>query len=543
MGKKFSTRARRPVLICSTMKEDIPVIQSVLTGQSADAVICLDIPELCRKMSDQVEAAVISGAMLSGKVNKMIAEALDAQPEWSDLPLILAIAGGSDSTVAVDAVRDLGNVLVLDHPFTPAALQNTLLVAFRSRERQRWIRDLTKECEHAVQALQESRDQLEQRVQNRTSELAERAFQLRRLTGELIVSEQRERQRLARILHDHFQQLLVSAKYRVASLSRTEDPTIKVAVQEAAELLGEAIEASRSLTSELSPPVIHEGSLRTGMEWLASYMAAQNSLSVQLHMDEDFSQIDENTRVLLFDSTRELLLNAAKHAHVQSGEVRVRRLQGNMLEVVVADHGTGFDTSIKSQGTGLFRIGHRLELIGGRMDMESSPGKGSRFTVIVPFAEKPSTPVAAEAGPRSESAIPRKDRPVSSMIRILIVDDHAVMRQGLSTSLGQEPDIAIVGEAADGKTALEKARNLRPDVILMDLGMPKMGGIEATRIIHSEMPKVRVIGLSMFEEKERANAMFEAGAVAYLTKTCSVDALTSTIRRSIGKPEFPAGSR
>ena len=109
------------------------------------------------------------------------------------------------------------------------------------------------------------------------------------------------------------------------------------------------------------------------------------------------------------------------------------------------------------------------------------------------------------------------------MIRILIADDHAVMRQGLSTSLGQEPDIAIVGEAADGKAAVEKTRNLHPDVVLMDLGMPKMGGIEATQIIHSEMPNTRVIGLSMFVEKERANAMFEAGAVAYLSKSCSVE--------------------
>ena len=85
--------------------------------------------------------------------------------------------------------------------------------------------------------------------------------------------------------------------------------------------------------------------------------------------------------------------------------------------------------------------------------------------------------------------------------------------------------------------ALDKTRSLNPDVVLMDLGMPKMSGIEATRVIHSEMPNVRIIGLSMFEEKERA-AMFEAGAVDYLSKTCSVDALTTAIRRCIGKPKY-----
>jgi DNA-binding NarL/FixJ family response regulator len=146
------------------------------------------------------------------------------------------------------------------------------------------------------------------------------------------------------------------------------------------------------------------------------------------------------------------------------------------------------------------------------MNFNSSPENGSRISIF------------------------RREPPVSGTIRILIVDDHAVVRQGLSNSLKQEPDIAIVGEAADGEMAIEKARDLQPDIILMDLGLPKMNGIEATRRIHSEIPGARVIGLSMFEEKERAAAMFEAGAVAYLHKTCGVDALTSTIRRCSGRP-------
>ena len=185
MGKKSFTQAGRAVLVCMATREDVSVVQTVLSGQSADGLICRDIPEFCGKISSQVEAAVISGERLSTTANRMIAQSLDAQPEWSDLPIILSIAGGSEAPVAVEAVRDLGNVLVLGYPFTPEALENTLLVAFRSRGRQRRIRDLTMECEHAVHALQESRDQLEQRVRERTSELAERASQLRRLTGEL----------------------------------------------------------------------------------------------------------------------------------------------------------------------------------------------------------------------------------------------------------------------------------------------------------------------------------------------------------------------
>lgn len=124
--------------------------------------------------------------------------------------------------------------------------------------------------------------------------------------------------------------------------------------------------------------------------------------------------------------------------------------------------------------------------------------------------------------------------PLSRTIRVLVVDDHPVMRRGLASSLNQEPDIAIVGEAGDGDAALEAARRLRPDVVLMDLGMPGVDGIEATRRIRAEMPGIRVVGLSVYAEEERESAMLLAGAAAYLNKCCSIAELTAAIRRSIG---------
>jgi signal transduction histidine kinase/ActR/RegA family two-component response regulator len=539
MEKKSLAQSLRSVLACLAKKEHLPLLQDAISGLGSNAEICRDVAELCSKISDQIDAVVISGDLLSDKAIQMIAKTLDTQPELSDLPMIAAIAGNAAAPIAADVLRELGFVLFLDDPFTPAELKAALQAAFGSRERQRRIFDLEKECARATRALQESRNQLEQKVQERTRELAENASQLRKLTGELILSEQRERSRLAMILHDHLQQLLVSAKYRISSLNRVEDPDVRETVREVQELLGEVIDASRSLTSELSPPIVHESRLRTAMEWLVSFMAAQNAFTVQLKMEEDVRLIDENTKVLLFESTRELLLNAFKHAQVRSAGVRVRKIEGDKLEIVVADQGTGFNpASLKHSGFGLFRIRERLRLIGGHLEIDSSPHNGSRFTIVAPLeaAQFRSVPPATDSLRQSEGTMPRPERPVSGTIRVLIADDHAVMRQGLSTSLKQEPDIVIVGEAVDGEMALEKARTLRPDIVLMDLGMPKMNGIEATQKIHTEMPKVRVIGLSMFEEKEGAKAMFDVGAVAYLSKSCSVDALTATIRRCVGKP-------
>ena len=115
---------------------------------------------------------------------------------------------------------------------------------------------------------------------------------------------------------------------------------------------------------------------------------------------------------------------------------------------------------------------------------------------------------------------------------MLLVDDHNVVRQGLWTMLNLYSDIEVVGEAADGVEAVEKARQLQPDVILMDISMPKMDGLEATRIIHSQFPDIRIIGLSMHDKDEQAAEMFKAGAIAYCTKENSNDMLLYAIRET-----------
>ena len=115
-------------------------------------------------------------------------------------------------------------------------------------------------------------------------------------------------------------------------------------------------------------------------------------------------------------------------------------------------------------------------------------------------------------------------------MRILVVDDHTLVRESLARMLRSEPDFEVVGEAWDGKLAVELARELRPDLVMMDISMPVMDGIEATRRICAECPAVRVISLSMFTNGEQAQPMVEAGAVAYVSKTDSADVLLQTIR-------------
>lgn len=115
-------------------------------------------------------------------------------------------------------------------------------------------------------------------------------------------------------------------------------------------------------------------------------------------------------------------------------------------------------------------------------------------------------------------------------MRVLIADDHAIMRDGLRAILAREPDLEVVGEAVDGLEALEKALTLAPNVVLMDITMPGLNGLEATRRIREARASVRVIGLSMHADPSYVRAMFAAGADAYLLKNSASDELLLAVR-------------
>ncbi|MFQ5856239.1 MAG: response regulator [Anaerolineae bacterium] len=115
-------------------------------------------------------------------------------------------------------------------------------------------------------------------------------------------------------------------------------------------------------------------------------------------------------------------------------------------------------------------------------------------------------------------------------IRVLIADDHVVMREGISFLLEAEPDIEVVGQASDGQEAWEKARELTPDVVLMDITMPGMSGLEATRQLRAVLPETQVLVLTMHEGDEFFFRMLQAGASGYVLKGASSDELLSAIR-------------
>lgn len=115
--------------------------------------------------------------------------------------------------------------------------------------------------------------------------------------------------------------------------------------------------------------------------------------------------------------------------------------------------------------------------------------------------------------------------------RILLADDHAIIRAGLRSLLESQADFEVIGEATTGREAVEMAGIHMPDVIIMDVGMPELNGIDATKRALDAAPEAKVIGLSMHSAGQFVNRMLEAGAAGYLLKDCAFDELTATIRR------------
>ncbi|MBI5075219.1 MAG: response regulator transcription factor [Nitrospirae bacterium] len=115
-------------------------------------------------------------------------------------------------------------------------------------------------------------------------------------------------------------------------------------------------------------------------------------------------------------------------------------------------------------------------------------------------------------------------------IKVLLADDHKIVRDGLRTLLEKHADITVLGEAEDGREALQLARKLSPDIVVMDIAMPELNGIEATRQILAERPDIRIVALSMHSDKRFVSEMLKAGASAYLLKDCAFEELITAIR-------------
>ncbi len=267
-------------------------------------------------------------------------------------------------------------------------------------------------------------------------------------------------------------------------------------------------------------------------------------LQVQVQPDDQAIHLPEDQAIFVFQAVRELLFNAIKHSGVGEATVFLHGHAGQKLEVLVQDAGHGFQPALESTDYtnpgrfGLFSIRERAEALGGHFHIESAPGQGTQAILVFPLQPDP-VPVSPNLEyqemrkPLSQSLQGHSKKKV---VRILLVDDHAMIREGIRTLLEHHADFLIVGEGKNGGEALEMTNLVFPDVVVMDVNMPKINGIEATRILTKEHPSVRVIGLSVHEDKQIEKLLLEAGAALYVTKGSVAGQLVEAIRHVVNQP-------
>jgi len=390
--------------------------------------------------------------------------------------------------------------------------------------------DIT-ERKAAEVALRILNEQLDQRVAQRTQELAESQAKLRTLVAELTKAEERERRRLAVELHDYLAQSLTATRM---NLSRAEkfvsgsigNSDLKEILYDVHSDLNNSINYTRTLIGELSPRVLYDLGLPAALGWLGEQMG-RHGLIVEVDGPLDDFSLAENDAVFLFQCARELLWNVVKHGATNRATVAYGR-DGNRVSLAVVDKGKGFDPQAAHEsgddGThlGLFSIRERVELRGGQVEIDSTPGVGTWVTIILPVdaSEEVSSMMVEQKPPV---------RVLGESVRIVIVDDHKMVRQGLRRVLEEHDDFSIVGEAGDGAAAVAMARELEPHVVIMDVNLPTMSGIDATRDIVRERPSTIVIGLSFGSDSYVSQAMQAAGAATCIAKERAVEDVRQAI--------------
>jgi signal transduction histidine kinase len=293
------------------------------------------------------------------------------------LPIVV-LTGLSDSEAGMEAVREGAQDFLIKGQAGGQLLGRSIRYAIER-----------KQGELQLMALNET---LEQRVAERTATATRRAAQLQALAAELTQAEHRERRRLAQILHDHLQQLLYAARLGLESLRRHEriEPSMQETIEQVDGLLGECIAESRSLTVQLCPPVLHEAGLAAAVDWLGRQIEQTHGLNVEVKVNPEAEPESEAVRILLFEAARELLFNVVKHAETGRARVTLTTANEDTVCLTVSDEGAGClatrldSNQTGSGGFGLFSIRERLELMGGRLNIETAPGRGTRVSICAP---------------------------------------------------------------------------------------------------------------------------------------------------------------
>ena len=334
------------------------------------------------------------------------------------------------------------------------------------------------------------------------------------------VAREQDKNRIARELHDELGQALTMLQMDVAwckeKLPAGEDAFAR-RLDKMAGLLTGTVAATRRIAADLRPLVLDDLGLLPAVESLVENFRQRTGIPCELAVSNPEMQLPAAHSTAVFRVVQEALTNVAKHAQAKHVEVAIEQ-HPTEVTLNIRDDGRGFaPQKPRNAGSfGLIGLRERAYLIGGDATITSAPGQGTSI----------------------ELRLPIRPEEVAAMIRVLVADDHTILREGLKQLLLAAGDLAVVGEARDGFEVLEQVRALDFDVLLLDMSMPGKSGVDLIKQVKAEKPKLRILILSMHQERQYAVRAIKAGASGYLTKESAATLLVSAIRKVAGGGAF-----
>jgi two-component system, NarL family, sensor kinase len=366
---------------------------------------------------------------------------------------------------------------------------------------------------------------------------------LRQLSARLLKLQDEERRRIARDLHDTTGQKIAVLSMTLDRLAKLVDTTkvdVKDALAESRDVVGKIGEEIRTLSYLLHPPLLDECGLASAVLWYAEGFKKRSGIHLNVSIDEELVRLTTDAETALFRVLQESLTNVHRYSGSPSAEIRIFQSPSKVhLEIV--DHGKGVKAETErpsfagfagapTLGVGIPGMRERIRQLGGQLEVEFS-NEGTRVYATLPRE------ASAESAEQSTSKVFRR---ADVRKRILIADDHEVMRRGLRGLVESQEEWSVCGEAVEALEAISKTKELRPDLLILDVSMPGMSGIDAALQILKDDPSIKILFFTMHDSPQMMREISNVGAWGYVAKARAGNDLVDAVRIILdGKKFFP----
>jgi CheY-like chemotaxis protein len=360
-----------------------------------------------------------------------------------------------------------------------------------------------------------------------------------------------ERRHISRDLHDVSGQNLAVLNLTLSELERIvaqdPNPEMHTLLQRCRFLAEQISHEIRTLSYVLHPPLLDEIGLASVAAWYANGFGQRTGVRVEIEAAPDVVRMSQDAEIAMFRVLQESLANVHRHSGSQSVSIRLS-VEEESVRLEIEDKGKGIPAEdLTKQGAAPLGVGiqgmrERMRQLSGTLEIASRPGSGTRVIATVPLSanrfEQPEVPAGSEMADYDDS----NGAAGNVARRVLIADDHEMLREGIRRVLQQNRNWIVCGEAANGKEAVDRAVALHPDLVILDLSMPVLNGLDALKQIRLKCPQTKVLIFSVNNSEHMVREVRTAGAHGYLCKSNAAQDLLETLKTLFEEESYARAS-